>query len=110
MGLLIFIVPGIIGFLLGALVKRWSVVVGCALVALAASLSGWIFGWSGDSDTPALGGAIILALFYGLPFVAGAAIGVWGARARGQRGARASDMGEVRLSVPPEQRMPPQRP
>jgi hypothetical protein len=110
MGLLILVAPAIIGFLLGVLVKRWSIAVVCALVAIAASLSGWIFGWAGDSDTPALGGAIIFAMLAGMPFVGGACLGVWVGRSEAERGNRADTLVEVRLDIPPEQRPRPQRP
>lgn len=107
MGVLIFVAPAVIGFLLGVLVKRWSVALACALVAIAASLSGWVLGWAGDSDTPALGGAIIFAMLIGTPFVGGACLGVWVARSSAGWGGRTRV--EVRLNTPPKQRPRPPR-
>jgi hypothetical protein len=103
MGLVIFVAPAIIGFLFGVLVRRWSVVFVCALIAVAASLSGWIFGWAGDSDTPALGGAILFAIFVVVPFVGGAGFGVWAARSR-TRVKGSDELVELRLDIPPERR------
>jgi hypothetical protein len=110
MGVLIFVAPPVIGFLLGVLVKRWSVALACSLAAIVASLSGWVFGWAGDSETPALGGAIIFAMLLGVPFVGGACLGVWVARSSAGRRGHADTLVEVRLDLPPDQRPGPRCP
>jgi hypothetical protein len=76
MTLLWLLGPPTFGFLLGLTAKRWSVAAGCTVVALAFSLSGWVLGWAGDSDTPALGGAILFAMFFGAPFAGSVCLGV----------------------------------
>jgi hypothetical protein len=109
MGVLIFVAPPVIAFVFGVLVKRWSVALACSLVAIAVSLSGWVFGWAGDSETPAAGGAIIFAMVLGAPFVGGACLGVWVGRSRAERRGHTDRLVEVRLGVPPDQRPRPRR-
>ena len=106
---LLFVGP-VIAFAAGFLVKRKSVILGCTLVAIVVSLSGWIFGWAGDSDTPTLGGAIIFALYFGMPFVGAAYIGVLLAHYWDRQGGRTDQLIEVRLDIPPDQRPPVKQP
>ena len=109
MGPLLFVGP-VIAFAAGFLVKRRSVIFGCVLVTIVVSLSGWIFGWVGDSDTPALGGAILFELYFGMQFVFAAYLGVLLARFSDRPSDRADALVEVRLDIPPEQRPPAKRP
>jgi hypothetical protein len=74
--LLLYLAPPTLGFVLGLASKRRSVAVACTVLSLIASLSGWVFGWSADSDTPALGGAILFAVYLGAPFAGSACLGV----------------------------------
>ena len=71
-----------VGLLAGYVLRRWSVVAAIAVVGLAASFVGWQEAWFATEDTPALGGAIILALVISLPVAVGAAAGVYLGRAR----------------------------
>jgi hypothetical protein len=86
MAALFFLAPPTVGFVLGLAVKRWSVAIACAILSLAISLSGWVFGWFADSDTAALGGAILFALYLGAPFAGSACLGVALSRSRASRG------------------------
>jgi hypothetical protein len=107
MGLLLFVAPPVFSFAFGLGAKRWSVACTCTVVALAVSLSGWILGWAGDSDTPALGGAITFAVIVGMPFSGAAWLGVWAARSGTMwRRGDADELVEVRLDVSPECRRP----
>lgn len=85
---LVFIAPPALGFLLGFMTRRWAAAVAAGLLSVAIALSGWVFGWTSDSDMPALGGAIILALFLGLPFAGGTCLGVAWARSPGRPNSR----------------------
>ena len=73
---LLFLAPPTFGLVLGLASKRWSVAAACTVLSLLASLSGWVFGWSADSDTPALGGAILFAVYLGAPFAGSVCLGV----------------------------------
>jgi hypothetical protein len=86
MAALVFLAPPAVGFLLGLTVKRWSMAIACAILSLAISLSGWVFGWSADSETPALGGAILFAVYLGAPFAGSVCLGVALSRPRASRG------------------------
>jgi hypothetical protein len=76
----------VVGLVAGLWVRRWTLVVAVALIGLAISLSGWLTGWAGDQETPAAGGAILLAADLWIPLALGAALGVYLRRARQGRG------------------------
>jgi uncharacterized membrane protein YphA (DoxX/SURF4 family) len=82
-------VPPALGFLLGFLTRRWTAAVAAGVLSVAIALSGWVFGWTSDSETPALGGAIVLAVLLGVPFTGGACLGVAWARSPSRRDGRA---------------------
>jgi hypothetical protein len=88
MAILYFLAPPTVGLILGLMGKRWSLAVACAVLSLILSLSGWVFGWSADADTAALGGAILFAVFVGAPFALSVSLGVALARPRVPRGRR----------------------
>ena len=84
---LLFLVSPVFGFVLGFAGKRWRVAIVSAVLACAIAASGWLFGWTSDSETPALGGAILLLVLLGVPFVGGVCLGIaWSrpGRARGR--------------------------
>jgi hypothetical protein len=83
---LLFLAQPALGFALGLVGKRWGIAILSAIVACAVAASGWIFGWSSDSETPPLGGAILFLIFLGAPFVGGVCLGIAVARSRRARG------------------------
>lgn len=66
-----------VGLLAGYLIRRWSLVAAVIVVGLAISLTGWQTGWAASPDTPAAGGAILLAWFTWIPLGLGTGIGVY---------------------------------
>jgi hypothetical protein len=85
---LLFLAPPAVGFALGLLGRRWSIAIVSTIMACAVAASGWVFGWSSDSETPPLGGAILFLLFLlflGVPFVGGVCLGTAWGRSRNAR-------------------------
>jgi hypothetical protein len=60
----------------GGAAQTWRVVAATCGLIVVVGASGWAFGWTADSETPALGGAFLLMFFFGGPLVVGAAAGV----------------------------------
>jgi hypothetical protein len=80
--MIIFVLVPLSGLLAGYLIRRWSLVAAVVVIGLAASLSGWLTGWAASPDTPAVGGAILLAGYIWIPLGLSAAIGVYLGRYR----------------------------
>src|SRR4051794_30036344 len=72
----------VMGLAAGYWIRRWILVVAVILIGLTTSLSGWLTGWAASPDTPAAGGAIILAIYLWLPLALGTSVGVHLGRAK----------------------------
>ena len=65
------------GFVLGLAVKRWSVVFAAVLVLILLSGVGLPLGWFDTADMEPLGGLIIIAVFFEIPFLLGVSVGAF---------------------------------
>jgi uncharacterized protein YneF (UPF0154 family) len=74
-----------VGLVAGYWIRRWTLVAAVTVLGLATSLSGWLTGWAASPDTPAAGGALLLAVFFWIPLLLGAALGVYLGRATHRR-------------------------
>ena len=73
---MIVLVGPAIGFALGLLFGRWSIVLGAAVLLIVLSAVGLPLGWFDTEDMQPLGGLIITAIYFEIPFLAFLALGV----------------------------------
>jgi hypothetical protein len=73
---MIVLVAPLAGFVLGLMARRWSVAWVAALILIALSTIGLPLGWFNSSDMEPLGGLIITAIFYEIPFLLAVSLGV----------------------------------
>jgi hypothetical protein len=79
---MIVLVAPAMGFALGLLWRRWSVVLWAAVLLAVLSAVGLPLGWFDTEDMQPLGGLIITAIYFEMPFLGFLALGV-GLRSRG---------------------------
>jgi hypothetical protein len=79
------LVGPLVGFALGLLVRRWSVVAAAVVVIVVLSALGVPLGWFDSEDMEPLGGLIITAVFFEIPFLLCLGVGVWVRRSRAMR-------------------------
>jgi hypothetical protein len=69
-GAMLVLAAPAIGFALGLLLARWSIVLGATVLLIVLSAVGLPLGWLDAEDMQPLGGLIITAIYFEIPFLA----------------------------------------